>query len=348
MRFLERLLPKNPVFYYPMDDAFPNGFGASVVYDRSAIPNNLMSASAPNPLWQNVALKPFNNAYFDPTLDSLRSFYSPNKSVKHIFTLASFDGGANFGAAYRGLLSGVDVASLGILVGNLNDVKFFNINNSATGTYVYKKSQVIYPESNQTAPFGKIELLDISFSAGWLLDGLQIGKDRDDDNRKWLGRIGETLGYDRVLSQSENEAVNLYYDLKYGLWRKNNTILNFPTPNLTGIGYARFFADVPDYKKNTVSHEYDDGGKSFNETSDYAPRMWEVEFNCTGFNHAESKSKTDIFDAFYNQARFSGTFNFTDKYGETHPGVRIDDYNRSHSAHKSWSQECKFRLVKLP
>lgn len=342
-RFLEKLLPTGAAFWYGMNDRLANGQDALIVLDYSGNDRHLIS-TAPAPQWENGFYNPVNNVYFDGSGNPLAATFAA--TIKHIFTIARYDGGVNFGASYRGLLSGLAAINSGILVGNLNSQTFTSFSFGAG--FQYKKSGIAYLENNQVAPFAKFELLDVSYASGWLLDGLQIGRDRADAARKWTGRVGETIGYGRVLSANESAAVNLYYDLKYGLWRANGTILTFPNPSITGILYRRFYADTPDYKKTTVSHEYEDGGKSFSETSAFAPRQWEVEFNCAEATHADSKAKTDIFDAFYNQARYSRTFNFTDKYGETHTGVRIEDYNRSHSAHKSWSQNCRFRLVKLP
>lgn len=333
-----------------MADRFPNGFPAAQVLDFSGNVRHLTAAPPePFPDYQNSNFPPENNVFFYPARSPLKSAaFAAAVSLRHVFTLAKSADGTQFGAAFRGLLSGLGAGNFGILVGQQNTNRFVNIGFGAAGAFVYKKSQIVYPESNQLAPFAKFELLEVSLSTGWLLDGIQLGGDRETAARVFSGGIGETIGYGRVLSANETAAVNLYYDLKFGLWRLNNTILNFPNPNLTGLLYARYFADVPDYKKVIVSHEYADGGKSFSESAAVAPRKWELEFTCTGANHSESKAKSDIFDAFYNQARESRPFSFTDKYGETHTNVRIEDYDRSHQGHKSWNQRCRFKLVKLP
>ena len=343
--FLEKLLPANPARWYPLNETVSNGQNATSVLDKSENAAHLTS-QATYPLWQTNVLNGRNVVYFD-------EFNQPLKNItpftaKHIFIVAKKDGGATFGA-YRGLLTGLDDSNYGVLVGNTGSSTDFVDNNfEAAGTYVYRKSQIAYAENNLEAPFGNFELIDVSLSVGWALDGVQTGQDRDDDARRWIGRVAEILIYDRVLTATEVKAVNLYFDLKFGLWRLNNTTLNFPSPDLTNLLYSRFWASVPDYKEVTTSHEYDDGGRGFIETSDHAPRMWELEINCRDASHALSKAKTDIFDQFFEQARYARTFNFLDKYGATHTNVRIESYSRDHSAHQSWMQDVKFRLVKFP
>ena len=344
--FLENLLPKSGIVrWFPLNETVANGQNVTSVLDKSANAAHLTS-QATYPLWQTNVLNGRNVVYFDELKQPLKNI-TPF-TAKHIFIVTKTDSGATFGA-YRGLLTGLDVSNYGVLVGNTDtSTKFVDNNFEAAGTYVYKKSQTAYAENNLEAPFDNFELIDVSLSVGWALDGVQTGQDRDDDARRWIGRVAEILIYDRVLTAAETKQVNLYFDLKFGLWRLNNTVLNFPSPDLTNLSYSRFWADNPDYKAVTVSHEYEDAGKDFIEISDNAPRRWRVEINCHDYNHAASKAKTDIFDAFYNQARFARTFNFTDKYGETHSGVRIADYNRAHSGHQSWSQNVEFELVKYP
>lgn len=347
-QYLEKLLPQGAILWYPMNEIYPNGQGATSVPDWSGNLRSL-TQTVDAPVWQAFTDRGATrmNLYFGVNANPVRKDFAATVNLKHFFVIAKADGTAF--NAYRGLASGLDDANFTLLASSNTGTKFYDNGYTAgDATYKYKKSQVLYAENNQQAPFAKPELIEISKASGWDLDGFQLGQNKDQDAQRWLGRIGEPLGYGRILSPNEIAAVNLYYDLKHGLWRKNDTTLNFPSPNITGLYYSRFFADTPDWKKVTNSHEYEDGGKSFNESSDDAPRRWEVEFNFSKQTHSESKSYTDIFDAFWNEARLVNKFNFTDKYGVTWSNVQIEDYNRSHSAHKSWSQSCQFKLVKLP
>lgn len=119
-------------------------------------------------------------------------------------------------------------------------------------------------------------------------------------------------------------------------------MLYFPSFASTGRLYSRYWASDPDYKAITMTHTYEDGGRSFSETSSRAALRWEIEFS--GITPAQA----DIFDAFNNQARLANPFNFVDKQGVTHAGVRIEDYSRTHPGHMSWKPTCRFKLVKYP
>lgn len=342
--YLEKILPGSPKRWYPLNEVVSNGQNADVVLDKSAAGAHLISAAS-FPSWSVPTVNKRNSVYFDGVTNPLKN--TTPFSAKHVFCLVKKDLGTPF-STFRGLLTGLSDSNFGIFVGASGTTKFVDFDYETFGTYVYRKSQTPYLENNLQAPFEKFELLEASLSVGWNLDGLQIGQDRANAARKWQGRVCEVLIYDRVLTAAEINAVNLYFDLKFGLWRANNTILNFPNPNLTRINYNRFWASNPDFDKVTAFHEYEDGGRSYNETSVNAPRTWEVSFDCTGATHAEARSKADIFDAFDSEARRARTFSFTDKYGVTHQNVRINDYDRVHSVHKSFEIECKFRLVKYP
>lgn len=126
-------------------------------------------------------------------------------------------------------------------------------------------------------------------------------------------------------------------------------VLLFPLPTSLGLpGYKRFYAAPKPWGEVTDSHQYADGGMSFNRRTDTPLREWELEIDCNGSSHSASKALTDLYDAFSDNAGVDRTFSFTDKYGTTHTGVRIKSYERNHAEHKSWIQSVSFVLWKLP
>jgi hypothetical protein len=115
----------------------------------------------------------------------------------------------------------------------------------------------------------------------------------------------------------------------------------FPSDDITGIPRARFYAAPLDYKAITDSFEFQDGGKTFNESGvpANAPRKWEYAYTCLDPDQAVQ------FDDFFNAVRYSQVFYFRDKYGVVWDNVRIEDYQRTHDAHKSWCVNVFFTLV---
>lgn len=121
----------------------------------------------------------------------------------------------------------------------------------------------------------------------------------------------------------------------------------FPSPTLNGQPYKKFYAAPQAWDEATVSHTYDDGGKSFNR-SGTPPLMWVLEIDCPASSHTASKAITDIYDSFWNAVGIDRPFSFIDKYGTTHTNVRVKDYNRSHEENRSWLQSVAFTLIKYP
>ena len=116
----------------------------------------------------------------------------------------------------------------------------------------------------------------------------------------------------------------------------------FPSPNITGIIWEHFEQVPIDYSKTTVTHVYEDEGRSFNETTTTPAIRWDVTF--TGLSFDESA----IFENFARSVRLTVPFTFKDKYGVTWADVRVDTYERSHSRNMSWCHNVHFVLVKYP
>lgn len=266
--------------------------------------------------------------------------YAPTPVVKELYILTKYDGAANFGATYRGLVSGETSSGLDLVGdGSGTSTKFFDY---TPLVYNYYKSHTSYATSNAQAPFSNFELVELSYASDMNWDGIQVGQHKTDTARRWLGRWADLHVYSSQLSTNERRRIRLYYDLKYLLWRTNSTTLEFPDPTLTGIYWNHFKARPLEWDEVTDTFEYEDAGRDFNERTDTPPQRWDITF--TGLSYGQM----EIFDTFNKVARRSRTFSLVDKWGVTQTGVRIESYSSSHRDHKSWANEVTFSLVKYP
>lgn len=268
---------------------------------------------------------------------------SSSVTPKHVFILASAED-ATF-AAYRGLLSGQTTGD--ILTSNNSGAIFTDL--GLGSNFVYRKNDVLYANSDLQAPVsGNFALLEVKLAAGVTLDGIQVGKQRNIASREWKGWFVEQLLYDRILTDAECLRIRLYFNLKFALYNQSLP-LYFPSDNFIDLKRRRFYAEPPMYGKITDSFEFEDGGRTFNEVADNAPRRWEYDYiiqNSVGT--ATDPGEVRLFDEFYDQIRLARAFNFTDKYGTTWDNVRIENYDRDHDKHKPWRQTVKFKLVRYP
>jgi hypothetical protein len=118
----------------------------------------------------------------------------------------------------------------------------------------------------------------------------------------------------------------------------------------SGAYVSHWDAMPRDWNAVTDRYEYQDGGKDFNEVSSNAPRRWRLELTCDGggaghAGHLAAKAIADVYEAFFNSNRYTQPFYFEDKYGDTWSDIRIEEYERTHDAHKSWIIYVRFTLV---
>lgn len=258
--------------------------------------------------------------------------------VKHVFVLAKLDA-ANF-SAYRGLVS--DQASNAVLLGDNGTAKFFD---PTPTTVSYFKNLTAYAQSNMQAPANEWALVEISNATGWSLDGFQIGQDRANTGRRWRGWIAAPMFFSSVQQGATLYRIRLYYALKYNLWLSSTGAIlypiYFPSPAVCPeLMYYRYREIPYNWDAVTVKHTYDDEGASFSTTTDGPPMMWEIGYR------GLTKAQFEIFDAFNDAVRRDRTFNFIDKSGTTHTGVRIQSYERNHEEYKSWRNSVNLVLVK--
>jgi len=155
----------------------------------------------------------------------------------------------------------------------------------------------------------------------------------------WRGDVAELMLFSSPLTSTERKQVKFYNQLKWGLLGMST--VNFPDPTITGIPYARYYEVPADYSEVTYMNDYEDGGRSFNQ-SGTPPKRWEIEF--TGLDQDEA----DIFDVFHDLVKLVGTFDFTDPDNVTHTGVRVETYERNHTGHRSWINTVRFTITQYP
>lgn len=306
------------------------GSADHIIYDTSGNERNLVGDSSNAPVLTTNVHEGYPAWYFDGTREPL--VYSGAFTVKHAFVLASnedatFDG-------YQGLLTGETLGD--VLVGDDTTTKFFNLGISN----IYTSGGTAYTEADQQAPMsGTFRLMEVKNSTGITLDGIQVGQQKADVTRRWQGHFVEMILFSRVLTAIELRRVRLYFNIKFGEW-KRGVPFYFPDATITPtIGPSRFYPAPPDWKQITDTWEYEDGGKDFNEVASSTPLRFEYSYP------AVPKAHLPIYDEFNNQARLVNAFYFRDPDDLVWSTVRIEDYNRNHEAHKRWKHDVAFVLA---
>lgn len=311
--------------------------GHNIAYDYSGNGRNMSCGAGNSPQLTTGVIDGQAGWYFNGSRDPL--VWSGSITPKHAFVVASADE-ATF-ADYRGLLGGVTTGDM--LVGNTGVNKF--VDYTATGYYL---SGFPYIGTNQLAPMKGVEsLVEIQFSGGTAMDGIQVGKQKG-FARLWKGYFIEAMLFNRVLSAAERKRVMLYFNLKYGLFRSTALKLYFPSDDFMIFKRRRFYAEPPMYDKITDSFEFEDGGKTFNERADTPPRRWEYTYELVNQNGSTRPAEVTIFDEFFDRVRYSRPFYFVDKFGVEHSNVFVEKYERNHSKNMPWRQSVSFSLIKYP
>lgn len=325
------LLPKTFAGWFPLTDAYANNASVTLLKDVSGNGHDLTSSSS-SPTWETNTLNSLPSVKFSGSNNPLLS--ANNFIFKTAIILIKSDDTTTF-SGYRGVIS--DSSVLDCLIGGDASNKFFDLTLGVN----YYKSGVSYVENNQLAPFSNFEVVEVNLSGGFSCDVLQIGQQRNFTSRKFKGRICEMIFYNRILTANERKAIAFYFGCKFNLWQFNNAFLEFPNKDIFGELYQRYYQAEKDWQKITVDHEYEDGGKDFNEKSNNAPQVFEIEWRNLSSDQAQA------LKLYFNQRRFANAFNFTDKYGEIHR-VYFKEFNCDHEGHKSWLNNVSIKLIKYP
>lgn len=322
--------------------------GNEVILDYSGNNRHISCALGSEPALQTNVLYGLPGWYFNGTNTPLK--YTGAITPKHVFILASCEAAAfNLN---RGLLSGVTTGDL--LVSEATGTKWTDLGLGAN--FVYRKSDILYANNNLQAPVnGAFALMEVQSASGLTFDGIQVGQQTDWNGvahggataRRHKGWFIEQIIYNRILTDAEILRVKLYFNLKFSQYKVGLPIY-FPSDNFMNFKRRRFYAEPPMCAKITDSFEFEDGGKTFNEVGDVAPRRWEYDYTLVNTTASTDPGEVYIFDEFYNAVRLARAFNFTDKYGTTWDNVRIETYDRDHDTYKPWRQTVKFKLIKYP
>lgn len=332
------LVPQDGIIaWHGYDEVTSNN---DTIDDLSPNARDLINASSPPVLTQNV-INGYPAWYFDGTKNPL--FFTGAISLRHTFILGSAQD-ASF-STYRGLLSGY--TSGDVLVSEPSGTKFTDLGLGAN--YVYRKGGKVYANNDLQAPVnGQFALMEVQHPVGaQSLDGIQVGQQKTFTTRLWKGHFVEQVLYNRILTDAERMRLMFYFILKFNI-ETADMPLYFPSDDFLHIKRRRFYAEPPQWQKITDSYEFEDGGRTFNETAKQAPRRWKYEYEVVNTSGAGTPGEVFIFDEFYDLVRHSRPFFFADKYGKTWDNVRIEAYERTHAAHKPWRQNVKFSLIRYP
>lgn len=202
----------------------PAETGNTVIYDDSGNARTLNSSLSNSTYLQTNVINGQPALRLTGFQDPLK--YVGNVPVRHIFVVASFDN-ATF-AGNEGLVT--DAATNGFLVGaGTGTNKFFDFDPQIVVSS-YRKNGVSYPKTNMLAPMSnQIGIIEMKLSSTMVLDSLQIGRDRNDNTRRWTGFFVEMLVFSAEKNENELRRIYEYFATRYWLWRKNDTGLNiFP------------------------------------------------------------------------------------------------------------------------
>lgn len=341
--YLSALIPSSVVAWYPLADVTAAG-NITTVTDASGNGRHLAGPASNKPTYvlSGIGTRPVIR--FSGSDDPLT--FTPSSgtlNIKDMVILTKYApaSGSVF-TDFNGLVSNT-ANDDPMLIGDSGTGKFYDYDPPAPADNAYRKDWTFFAETNMQAPINTFGAIQYSQTGGQNFNsnsGLQIGKDRNFAARTWKGDIADMMFFSTVLSADERRRVKLYLDLKFNRWLSDSTALEFPSPDITGIPWARHRKIPRDWSKVTIVHTYEDDGRSFSDTSDTPPQSWEVGY--TGLTQAEAQ----VFDAFWEAVRLKRSFSFTDKDGTLHTGVRVAAYDRNHEAHMSWNSTVNFTLVK--
>lgn len=314
----------------PAQDALSNGQDAVNAFDYSGNGRTLVAAS-PYPVTSTGAINGKPVIIWNGTAKPLA-----NAST---FTLACGFVVVKINEATFSNFSGIltDSAVFGILVGDNGLTNLYDF--GYTG-FEYRvddlRSLAPFP-----APMNAYKLIYFRFTTPFSIVGVQFGQDRADTARRAKMSLAFAALYSDAAPfesptalRNAQEVIAGHFDLTL---EASNPLNDF---NYTSIHRNRYKENPKDYAKTTRTHEYEDGGISFNETSESAPQTWELSYWLT-------VEQAEIFDAHFDAHRLSRPFDFISKRGLV-SNVFYKDYDRDHNGNQPKIQLRKIVLVKYP
>lgn len=165
---------------------------------------------------------------FDGVTHDPLKYSSAIPNIKTAFVVAAYaDAAFPAGAAGNaGLLTGITLGD--VLVGNVSTTRFFDFNYDSLGPYSYKRRDAPFTEPDMQAAFNNdISIFEVEVDTiGFVMDGIQVGMQRDFAGRLWKGYWCEQILYSRILETIEKQQVYEYFAMKYLLWKQVSSGLN--------------------------------------------------------------------------------------------------------------------------
>jgi len=229
------------------DDKNSSG-AASAITDFSGKNRTLTAASAA-PAYSTEILAGRGGVFFNGSNNPLA--FTGAFNLKHAFILASYNP-ATF-TANQGLLSGITGNPM--LVGEAGGSSKF-IDSGFGANFRYRIMDVLLPNSNQLAPVGgKVALIEIQYTTGFFLDGIQIGQDRNLTARKWNGYFFELIGYSAIKDDYDRSQIYQYFARKFHVWQQSVEgldIFPFPANHSRSKSTGRRFFESEPYQGATA------------------------------------------------------------------------------------------------
>jgi hypothetical protein len=333
------LVPTTNLQFWHMYEAGVSG--NNVIYDYSANARNLSTAQPDPPILTSNVLNGQPGWYFDGTNDLLEisGGSTPAFTLKHLFVILKVNTATFPGSTTIPVLA---TSGPNVIEGVSGTTEWTDLGGAST----YRKNDVLYGDNDWQAPMQEFALMEIVLDGAGTTGITNITLNESND---FNGYFVEWAGYSAELTYTQRRRMLLYYALRYGVHLTTDSAvpLYFPSSDLIGTGVVsdagaireRFNSVPRDWNAITEDYEFEDANKTFNEHGDDPPRQWEYVYVNV------SKSQAQLFDVFNDTARKANSFYFKDPEGFLWDNVRIENYNRSHDAHKRWVNRVEFRLV---
>lgn len=232
-----------------------NGSNLAFATDQSANARHL-TADAPTPTFVTNAVSGKATARFSGTQNPLTN--PAVFTLRCAFLVAKYDGALfpDDANGYKGLLS--PLFGDGILVGNRNSADFYNY---VRDLYEFRSNDLIKPQSDADAPMNSYRLIFVRFWQNIQMNGVVVGQDSNNVNRKWKGDVPLVILTSRDFCEADVRARSAAIAAAYGITLAD--VLPYPADDDVAVSSAEnvSYYDPPEGAR--VSEITGDGGKIF-------------------------------------------------------------------------------------
>lgn len=194
--------------------------------------------------------------------------------------------GATF-STYNGLLSGTtNLDNQDILTGNSGEATFFNFLQHKT--FEFRSNDRIYPASAAPAPMNAFKIIFFRFWNPIIVDGIQLGQQKTDTTRRWIGDIGLVGLYSRDFHEEE---VRTY---------SKAIATNFALTLADVYPYLPDIDGVPERPAQSVNFYDPPEGDRISEVLDDSKRIFDLKFS--GADQTEVKEMIAFHKSHYASA----------------------------------------------